>query len=123
MASPETAPAHALIESDRVEGTAVHDREGRHAGTIKRLMIDKVSGQVAYVVVAFAFAGLSDDSYPIPWAKLRYDTGLGGYRTDVTEAELHGAPRFREGEGEQLGRDQEDELDAYFRIPPDIRAV
>jgi PRC-barrel domain protein len=123
MASPETAPAHALIESDRVEGTAVHDREGRHTGTIKRLMIDKVSGQVAYVVVAFAFAGLSDDSYPIPWAKLRYDTGLGGYRTDVTEAELHGAPRFREGEGEQLGRDQEDELDAYFRIPPDIRAV
>ena len=86
-------------------------------------MIDRVSGQVAYVVVAFAFAGLSDDSYPIPWAKLRYDTGLGGYRTDVTEAELHGAPRFREGEGEQLGRDQEDELDAYFRIPPDIRAV
>jgi hypothetical protein len=77
MTSPTTAPAHALIESDRVEGTAVHDREGRHAGTIKRLMIDKVSGQVAYVVVAFAYLGLADDSYVIPWGKLRYDTRLG----------------------------------------------
>ena len=123
MSSPATPAARALIESDRVEGTAVYDREGRHTGTVKRLMIDRVSGQVAYVVVAFAFAGLSDDSYPIPWAKLRYDTDLGGYRTDVTEAELHGAPRFRRGVDEQLGRDQEDELDAYFRIPPDIRAV
>ena len=81
MASPETAPAHALIESDRVEGTAVHDREGRHTGTIKRLMIDKVSGQVVYVVVTFAYLGLSDDSYIIPWGKLRYDTRLSNRRT------------------------------------------
>ena len=66
MTSPTAAPAHALMESDRVEGTAVYDREGRHTGTIKRLMIDKVSGQVAYVVVAFAYLGLSDDSYIIP---------------------------------------------------------
>jgi sporulation protein YlmC with PRC-barrel domain len=81
MTSPTTAPAHTLIESDRVEGTAVYDREGRHTGTIKRLMIDKVSGQVAYVVVAFAYLGLSDDSYVIPWGKLRYDTRLSNRRT------------------------------------------
>jgi PRC-barrel domain len=124
MTSPETAPAHTLIESDRVEGTAVYDREGRHTGTIKRLMIDKVSGQVAYVVVAFAYLGLSDDSYLIPWGKLRYDTRLGGYRTDITESELHGAPRFVRGDKDpQLGRDQEEELHTYFRIPPYWRAI
>ena len=94
MSSPATPAARALIESDRVEGTAVYDREGRHTGTVKRLMIDRVSGQVAYVVVAFAFAGLSDDSYPIPWAKLRYDTGLGGYRTGITERQLQGGPKY-----------------------------
>jgi hypothetical protein len=124
MTSSATFPARALIESDRVEGTAVYDREGRHTGTIKRLMIDKASGQVAYVVVAFAYLGLSDDSYVIPWGKLRYDTDLGGYRTDITEAELHGVPRFAQGGREELlGREQEDELNAYFRIPPEIRAM
>src|SRR3954453_1811771 len=124
MASPETATAHALIESDRVEGTAVHDREGRHTGTIKRLMIDKVSGQVAYVVVAFAYLGLSDDSYIIPWGKLRYDTRLEGYRTDITESEPPRPPRFARGDkGPPPGRDPEKELHTYFRIPPYWRAI
>ena len=124
MTSSATFPARALIESDRVEGTAVYDREGRHTGTVKRLMIDKASGQVAYVVVAFAYLGLSDDSYVIPWGKLRYDTDLGGHRTDIAKGELHGAPRFARGDKDpQLGRDREDELNAYFRVPPDWRAV
>ena len=121
--APISSPRR-LIESDRVEGTAVYDRNGSHTGTIKRLMIDKVSGQVAYVVVTFAYLGLADDSYIIPWGKLKYDTELGGYRTDITESELHGAPRFPHGGSEeQFGRDQEEELHAYFRIPPYWRAM
>ena len=123
MASAATSPSRALIASDRVEGTAVYDQEGKHTGTVKRLMIDKVSGQVAYVVVTFAHLSLADDSYTIPWAKLSYDTQLAGYRTDITEAELHGAPQFVRSEGrDALGHDQEEELHAYFRIPPYWRA-
>jgi hypothetical protein len=118
------APSRALIGSDRVEGTAVYDRAGSHTGTIKRLMIDKPTGQVAYVVVTFAFLGLADDTYTIPWRKLSYDTTLGGYLTDITEDELHGAPRFTaRDEDDQPGHDQEEELHAYFRIPPYWRAM
>ena len=40
-----------LIESDRVEGTTVYDAGGERLGTIKRLMIEKVSGRVVYAVV------------------------------------------------------------------------
>src|SRR5690349_16083508 len=42
-----------VIESDRVEGTAVFDPEGNRVGTIKRLIIEKVSGRVIYVDVTF----------------------------------------------------------------------
>jgi hypothetical protein len=35
-----------LIESDRVEGTTVYDPEGDNIGSIKRLMIEKISGRV-----------------------------------------------------------------------------
>ena len=42
----QTSPK-SLIESDRVEGTAVYGADNSHIGTIKRLMIDKMSGQVA----------------------------------------------------------------------------
>ena len=40
-----------LIESDRVEGTTVYDPQGNNIGSIKRLMIEKLSGQVAYAVM------------------------------------------------------------------------
>lgn len=42
-----------LIESDRVEGTTVYDPGGNNIGSIKRLMIEKMSGRVAYAVMSF----------------------------------------------------------------------
>src|SRR5919112_656786 len=84
-----------LIESDRVEGTAVYDPQDNHLGSIKRLMIEKVSGKVAYAVMSFGgFLGMGEDEHTIPWSKLTYDTSLGGYRTDITEEQLRGAPTF-----------------------------
>jgi hypothetical protein len=32
-----------LIESDRIEGTAVYDRSGNRIGTIERGMLDKIA--------------------------------------------------------------------------------
>jgi hypothetical protein len=84
-----------LIASDRVEGTAVYGTNDEKIGTIARLMIEKVSGQVAYAVLGFGgFLGIGDDHYPIPWKSLKYDTGLGGYRTGVTADQLKGAPKY-----------------------------
>jgi sporulation protein YlmC with PRC-barrel domain len=87
-----------LIESDRVEGTAVYDRNGNRIGSVKRLMIDKKTGQVAYTVLSFGgFLGLGSEEHTIPWSKLDYDTSLGGFRTDITEDQLRGAPTFYRG--------------------------
>src|SRR5919202_3707229 len=92
--------AGTLIGSDRVEGTKVHDPGGEHVGTISRLMIDRVSGRVAYVVATFAHEDLAGESFVIPWGRLSYDTGLGGYRTAITEAELRRAPRHASAPGD-----------------------
>ncbi len=82
-----------LIGSDRVEGTPVFDPSGKRIGTIKRLVIDKVSGQIVYAVMAFGgFLGIGDKEFPVPWRKLDYDPRLGGFRTDVTEDQLKRAP-------------------------------
>jgi hypothetical protein len=84
-----------LIGSDKVEGTAVYDAKGEKIGSIERVMIEKVSGQVAYAVLSFGgFLGIGSDYYPIPWQSLTYDTSLGGYRTTITEEQLQGAPKF-----------------------------
>ena len=54
-----THQSHNLIASDRVEGTPVRRSSGEKIGTIERLMIDKLSGNVAYAVLSFgALMGL-----------------------------------------------------------------
>jgi hypothetical protein len=77
---------HTLIASDRVEGTPVRRVGGEKIGTIERLMIDKLSGNVAYAVLSFGgFLGLGQKHAPIPWARLAYDRALGAYRLDLTD--------------------------------------
>lgn len=93
----ETRESASFIGSDKVEGTAVYGADRRQIGGIERLMIDKASGKVSYAVVGFGgFLGIGEDHYPLPWQSLTYDTGLGGYVTDVTESQLRGAPKYRD---------------------------
>src|SRR6202140_1496548 len=75
-----------LIGSDKVEGTPVYRSNGEKAGRIERIMIDKISGKVAYAVMSFGgFMGMGEDYYPVPWSILNYDTNLGGYRVKLTK--------------------------------------
>ena len=84
-----------LIGSDKVEGTAVYGADNQKIGSIERVMIDKISGQVSYAVLGFGgFLGIGDDHYPLPWQTLKYDTGFGGYRTNLTAERLQGTPKY-----------------------------
>src|SRR5438034_11779446 len=92
---PPTLQPHSLVASDRVEGTPVRRSDGHKLGTIERLMIDKVSGNVAYAVLSFGgFLGMGQKHLPIPWARLSYDRLLGAYHLDLTDEELSHAPSF-----------------------------
>ena len=48
-----TTETHALIASDKVEGTPVYRSNGEKVGTVERLMIDKLNGKVVYAVMSF----------------------------------------------------------------------
>ncbi|MCW2242400.1 PRC-barrel domain-containing protein [Azospirillum canadense] len=125
MSQSSEASTNPLIESDRVEGTSVHGSDGQYIGVIKRLLIEKVSGQVVYAVVEFGgHLGFGKGRHTIPWPKLTYDTSLGGYHADVSEHEIQGAPDITRDENyDRLDRDAEEELHAYFRIPPYWRGI
>jgi hypothetical protein len=84
-----------LIGSDKVEGTPVFRPNGDRVGQIERLMIDKISGKVAYAVMSFGgFMGIGADYYPLPWSLLTYNPQLGGYEVNIGEEQLKGAPKF-----------------------------
>jgi hypothetical protein len=84
-----------LIGSDKVEGTPVYRSNGDKVGEIERVMIDKLSGKVAYAVMSFGgFMGIGEDYYPLPWSLLTYNPTLGGYEVNISEQQLKGAPKY-----------------------------
>jgi hypothetical protein len=55
-------------------------------GSIKRLMIDKISGRVSHAVMSFGgLLGIGAEEYVVPWNALIYDERVGGFRTDITQ--------------------------------------
>lgn len=67
LASNDDREFGTLIGSDKVEGTAVYGADTKKIGNIKRVMIDKSSGKVAYAVLSFGgFLSIGDDYYPLP---------------------------------------------------------
>src|ERR1700746_3126689 len=92
-----TRETYSLIGSDKVEGTAVYRSNGDKVGTVERVMIDKISGKVAYAVMSFGgFMGIAQDSYPLPWNLLTYNPQLQGYEVNIGEEQLKGAPKYSE---------------------------
>lgn len=96
-----------LIASNKVEGTAVYSRDGQRLGSIYNFMVDKVSGQVEYAVMAYGgFLGMGQRYYPLPWRVLTYQTDAGGYVIDMRARDFEDAPSF--------GRDDEPEFDREY---------
>ena len=117
-AAVEDRETTSLIANDKVEGTAVYDADGKRIGKIERLMIDKLTGKVAYAVMSFGgILGIGADHYPIPWSLLRYNEKLGGYQVDITERQLKNAPKFGQNENwDWSGRAHDQDVYDYWRV-------
>lgn len=110
-------PDRSLISSSDVEGTSVYGTDRNNIGTIDHLMIDKVSGNVRYAVIGFGgLLGMGESHHPLPWSALRYDPGLGGYVTSVSEKELRDAPQFSDDSWSD--RKWESQVHQHYRARP-----
>lgn len=82
-----------LIASGKVNGTKIYNRRHEHVGEVEDIMIDKISGHVAYAVVAFGgFLGLGETRRAVSWSVLHYDVNDDGYVADVDDSVLKDAP-------------------------------
>lgn len=107
-----------LISSRRVEGTDVYNTKGEHLGSIEHVMLDKLTGQVAYAVMSFGgFLGIGEQYHPLPWSVLEYDTGKGGYVIDLDKKTLQGAPYYGDTSDPYAWTDRtwRDRVDDYYR--------
>jgi hypothetical protein len=64
------------------------------------------------------FLGVGAEIHTIPWQRLRYDTVVSGYRTNITESQLQNAPEFSREDRLLLSHQQRKELNENYTIPP-----
>src|SRR4051812_28383392 len=80
-----------LIASNKVEGTAVYNRQGEHLGTVYNFMVGKRSGQVAYAVMSFGgLLGMGD-------TRAKGKELAKQFWPDLTVAEVHDFKKADEG--------------------------
>lgn len=108
-----------LISAGKVQGTPVFNTEGERLGHVEDLMLHKVSGQVAYAILAFGgVLGIGERSTPLPWSVLTYDTGRNGYVVPLGKDRLQGGPNF---DRDELTGDDDGwgaRVDDYYQVTP-----
>lgn len=106
-----------LISGKTVQGTKVFSPAGDELGHIDDITIDAASGRVVYGILQFGgFFGIGSDTHPIPFGRLRYDSALHGYVTDLTKQDLEGAPAANDTW--RSDRDWEKRTYDYYGLPP-----
>jgi PRC-barrel domain len=84
-----------VITARKLEGTAVYSATGEPVGRLEDVMIDKVSGKVAYAVLGFGgFLGMGERHHPLPWSILKYNTEMSAYVVALDGEILKDAPSF-----------------------------
>lgn len=96
LTSKETPPVgqvERVVTVDRINASAVYSRAGDALGTVDRLLIDKVSGKIAYAVISIAAFG-DERRQALPWGVLTYDPLMGGYLVNLDRKVLENGPIF-----------------------------
>lgn len=116
----DTQETARLISSEKVVGTPVYNRQDEHLGSVHSIMLDKVSGQVAYAVMSFGgFLGIGESYHPLPWRVLTYDVNRGGYVVDIDRHKLEGAPNYSaNATPDWSDRTYGSRIDEYYGISP-----
>jgi sporulation protein YlmC with PRC-barrel domain len=78
-----------LVTATQVTNKDVYNGAGDKLGWLDEVVIDKQTGKVEYVVLAFGgFLGINEKYHPLPWERLNYDEAKGHYNIDASNEEI-----------------------------------
>jgi len=108
------------VAADDLAKARLHGGDGTELGKISELVVDPVSGRVAYAVVATGgFLGIGDAHVPVPWALFQPAANNDGYVLNVPKDRLAGAPRFAGSDRPNMGdRQWAMAVHTYYGVPP-----
>lgn len=105
-----------VVSSDDVIGVSVENPQGEGLGTIEALMLDKLSGQVNYVVLSYGgFLGMGDKLFALPWSIFSYDQKRDSFVINMSEERLKNSPGFDKNHWPDMSsREWTSSIDSYY---------
>lgn len=86
---------HQIVNSEDVIGVEVRNVQNENLGKVEALMLDKMTGQVAYVVLSFGgFLGMGDKLFAMPWSIFSFNTEKNCFIINVDKEKLKKSPGF-----------------------------
>jgi sporulation protein YlmC with PRC-barrel domain len=90
-----STPMRRIMSASSLSSDSVRNQMGEDIGSIKEIMIDVPSGQVAYAVLSFGgFLGIGQKLFAIPWGALTLDEDRKCFMLDVDKRTLEEALGF-----------------------------
>lgn len=84
-----------IVRAKDVIDVDVKNTEGKDLGEIKDIVLDKISGQVRYIVLSFGgLLGLGDKLFALPWNAIHYDAEEECFILNIDKDRLKNAPGF-----------------------------
>ncbi len=84
-----------IVKSNCVLNVDVINPQKENLGKIEEIMINKTSGQVAYVVLSFGgFLGVGDKLFALPWNAIHYSPEDESFILNIDKKRLEEAPGF-----------------------------
>ena len=81
--------------NDEIVGVNVKNYANEDLGEITEVMLDKLTGQVAYVVLeSGTFLGMGGKLFALPWNALHYDDTKECFKIDIDKEALKKSPGF-----------------------------
>ena len=84
-----------VLSASTLTGDRVRNTEGEDLGKLEEIMIDVVSGKVAYAVLSFGgFLGMGNKLFAVPWHAMTLNERDHEFVLDVDRTTLENAPGF-----------------------------
>ncbi len=103
-----------IVKSSEVIGVSVINTEKENLGKIEEIVLNKITGQVHYVVLSFGgLLGMGDKYFAFPWKSISYSPEDKSFILNVSKDKLEDAEGFDKDHwpdmsDEQWGKDIND---------------
>lgn len=89
--------ANSIVSTAEVIDVSVKNKEKKDLGKIEEIILDKVSGNIRYVVLSFGgILGIGNKLFAVPWNAINYNVEENAFILDVEKEILKKAPGFEQ---------------------------